>query len=410
MKYILVPFAFGAVLALIQFLAAVPWLSLIDRKMFRAAVRNPLAWLGVLGGIAAGGGLMLVFIRLVQDPENLLGWGKIYGLVLEAQLVVDFFVLFLPGLMLVWPRGAAVAYAAFREGLRQPQFWWIVAVLLLLMIASPFVPYFTFGEDSKMLKELGFDMITLAAVVEGVLLASISISDEIEGRTAITVMSKPVSRRQFLLGKFIGILMVCLVLTLMMGVLFQGVQWYKLWFEKETISNPAWAETGHTYWLAKLAFGEMPGERLHDSAAKVLYFTFGGGLWFDGVLENLPGLVFGFCQVTVLLAISVALATRLPMVVNLVTCLIVFILGHLTHVLASGALGKYKLVQFMANAFNTVLPGLSYFEMSSIIARDVPPDPSKFTLYVLSIVLYAALYSVVALLFGLILFEDRDLA
>ena len=40
----------------------------------------------------------------------------------------------------------------------------------------------------------------LASAAFGVLVAAVSISEEIEGRTAVTLMSKPVSRRQFLLG------------------------------------------------------------------------------------------------------------------------------------------------------------------------------------------------------------------
>src|SRR5258708_34804615 len=57
----------------------------------------------------------------------------------------------------------------------------------------------------------------LARVLFGVLAASMSISEEIEGRTAVTLMSKPVNRRQFLIGKFLGILMACLVMTLIVG-------------------------------------------------------------------------------------------------------------------------------------------------------------------------------------------------
>jgi hypothetical protein len=64
----------------------------------------------------------------------------------------------------------------------------------------------------------------------------------------------------------------------------------------------------------------------------------------------------------------------------------------------------------MARFFNNVLPGLEYFNLSTLIVRDVPPDPAKFAVYMGSVFLYAILYSVIALLFGLVLFEDRDLA
>ena len=79
------------------------------------------------------------------------------------------------------------------------------------MLVSVVIPYFTFGDDYKMMKQLGFDMIMLSTMLFGVLAASMSISEEIEGRTAVTLMSKPVTRRQFLLGKFLGILLAGLV-------------------------------------------------------------------------------------------------------------------------------------------------------------------------------------------------------
>ena len=124
---------------------------------------------------------------------------------LHLQLAADSFVFVFMLLLAIWPKGGAVALAAFREGIRQPMFWLLLGLALLLLIVFPFIPYFTFGEDLVMLKEMGYDTIMLAAPIFGVIAASNSISEEIEGRTAITLMSKPVSRRQFLLGKYVGI-------------------------------------------------------------------------------------------------------------------------------------------------------------------------------------------------------------
>src|SRR5438094_9137852 len=106
---------------------------------------------------------------------------------------------------------------------------------LRLMAVAPFIPYFTFDEDVKMVRELGYDMIMLAAVVFSVVAASMSISEEIEGRTAITVMSKPVSRRHFLLGKFVGILSAAMFMTGLLAWYFQGMMLFKMWFDSEPI-------------------------------------------------------------------------------------------------------------------------------------------------------------------------------
>src|SRR5262249_34732984 len=159
------------------------------------------------------------------------------------------------------------------------------------------------------------DTIMLAAVVFSVVMASMSISEEIEGRTAVTVMSKPVSRRHFLLGKFAGILLAAMLMTGLLAWFFEGMMWFKQWFDNEPLPDPAWLESGR--------------KALESPLGTSASFLLGAGIWLEQGLFILQGTLFGLCQVMVLLAIAVALATRLPMVVNLVTCLLVFFLGHL---------------------------------------------------------------------------------
>jgi ABC-type transport system involved in multi-copper enzyme maturation permease subunit len=387
----------GTVLCLVQVVAALPWLAALDPKSFKAYFRRPTNWLAGAAGIVIAGGVLGFFISMLQDPYRLVGWGRVFGAVLQVQLLLDFFVLFFPLVMMLWPQGASVAFAAFREGVRQPMFWLIFSIGVGLMVISPFLPYYTFGEDLKTVMQLGSDTIMLLTVLFSVLAASMSISEEIEGRSAITVMSKPVSRRQFLLGKFLGTLMAALLLQAMLGIIFTGVLWFKPWFDNEAPELPTWLPA------ARASLGPWMGDA-------PVSFVLGMGVWLQSALVLWPVLLAGFCHVTVLLAIAVALATRLPMIVNLVTCLVIFFLGHLAPVLVEKSAGRFQLINFMAKFFNNVLPGLDYFDMAPIIVRDVPPDLGGFAIYMGSVFLYAILYSVIALLFGLILFEDRDLA
>src|SRR5205823_10869254 len=88
------------------------------------------------------------------------------------------------------------------------------------------------------------------------------------------------------------------------------------------------------------------------------------------VKQVLPGLALGFFEVTVLAAVSVAISTRLPMLVNLVVCIAVFFLGHLTPVLvgATEAGRANPLVHFMAKMFQWALPSLEFFNAGPSIA------------------------------------------
>src|SRR5262249_40511638 len=148
-----------------------------------------------------------------------------------AQLLIDLFIGLFGLLLRAWPKGAAVALAAFREGVRQPLFWVLAILTPFLLFFSLYVPYFTFGEDYKMYQELGYDAIMLVTLLFGALVASTSISEEIEGRTAVTLMSKPVSRREFLLGKFVGLLLAGLALTAFLGWFFDWFLLVKRWYE-----------------------------------------------------------------------------------------------------------------------------------------------------------------------------------
>src|SRR5262249_13844044 len=106
-------------LCLIQHLAAIPWLSVVDPAL-KQALRRPVTWLiGLLIDVGAGA-LIAVFLGLNQDPSRLHFWGQFFGFILELQLLADLFVLIFAVLLQLWPHGAAVALAAFREGIRQP--------------------------------------------------------------------------------------------------------------------------------------------------------------------------------------------------------------------------------------------------------------------------------------------------
>jgi hypothetical protein len=145
----------------------------------------------------------------------------------------------------------------------------------------------------------------------------------------------------------------------------------------------------------------------------------GAGLWVADTVENMPGLILGSCQVMVLLAAAVALATRLPFVVNLVTCLMIYFLGHLSPVLAEIAHSRLQvdpsaagnqMLSFMATLFNNILPGMEFFSVGPALVTDSPPEMGKFYGYVGMVTLYGVLYTSILLLVGLVLFEDRDLA
>jgi ABC-type transport system involved in multi-copper enzyme maturation permease subunit len=390
------------ILAFVQLAATLPWMLAFDIRQ-RPLWKKWSTW-GI--GILACAGVGLVagwYLDTSADEIFLARVGRVYASILHLQLAADLFVGVFALLLIFWPKGGAVALSAFREGIRQPMFWLLGGIAFLLIGASPFVPYFTFGEDLKMVKELGYALTMLAAAAFAVIAASMSVSEEIEGRTAVTLMSKPVSRRQFLLGKFGGILMAALFMTAFLG-------WFLVWvvlFGSGYIRLPGQQDPPDPQWVVDLSKNLFPASSAADLVRGML-------LWTDDVVLMLPGLVIGFCQAMVFLAISLALATRLPVVVNWSICLAVYYLGHLTPILSevsrTGSNAANRLVFFIAQLFDTLLPGLDLFDVGTAVIREAPLPPLEYNLYAFNVSLYAVVYTAIALLFGLILFEDRDLA
>src|SRR5260221_1682233 len=120
-----------------------------------------------------------------------------------------------------------IATATAKEAIRQPAFFVLAFIASASLLASMVVPYFTFGEDIKMYKDTGLTTISFACLLLALLTASSTVAEEIDGKTAITLLSKPINRRQFIVGKFLGIALGVLALFIFLGSLFALAVPYK---------------------------------------------------------------------------------------------------------------------------------------------------------------------------------------
>lgn len=270
------------------------------------------------------------------------------------------------------PRVSAVALSTYKSEAAQPIFLILMGIGIFSLIIFEFIPYNTFGEDIKMLKMSGLTLIMLFTIIQAVWAASNSISEEVEGRTALTVLSKPLTRRDFILGKYLGILWTVAVMFVILGIVFMAVTAYKPIYDARETSKeePTW-------------------QQCHDEMIGIV-----------------PGMTLSFMETAVLGALSVAISTRLPMLANFVISFAIYVLGHLTPLLVQSKANQFEIVKFFGRLISTVFPVLEYYDIQAGIAggASVPLD------YLGWMLLYTGLYSGIAMLLALILFEDRDLA
>lgn len=270
-------------------------------------------------------------------------------------------------------RSGIIARSATKEAIRQPVFSLLLVLSLALLVLNTFMPFFSLGDDIKMFKECGLATILISGLLMAVWTSSASIAEEIEGKTAMTLLSKPINRRQFITGKYLGILNAVLLMLVPIVIVFLTLIVYK-------------------------AYSYDPRESTRDDV------TF--EMAMQEMLLILPGIVLIYLEIAVVSAISVAISTRLPMVVNIVTCLAIFVVGHLTPVLVKAGVVKNELVLFIARVIAIVLPTLNVYDIQAAIATgDIVPS-----LYLGYATLYSIAYGLMAILLAFILFEDRDLA
>src|SRR5712671_383822 len=115
--------------------------------------------------------------------------------------------IYLVYLLIHWllPGISTIALATSKEAVAQPLYLLALVIGACLLMLYIIIPYNTFGEDVKMYKDSALMTIMVLALLVAVWTASVSVADEIDGRTALTLLSKPISRREFVLGKFLGI-------------------------------------------------------------------------------------------------------------------------------------------------------------------------------------------------------------
>ena len=270
------------------------------------------------------------------------------------------------------PKVAAIALSTFKTEVPQPLFMLVVGIGMVFVVLSIFIPYNTFGEDIKLYKDSGLTLIRVMAIFTAIWAASKSVAEEIEGRTALTVLSKPVGRRQFILGKFTGISLAIFLLFVIVG----------LWFVVFTGYKPVYD-------------GRENSKKVED--------------WvqcFNEAMFVMPALLLYFLEVITFVGISVAISTRLSTLPNFLICFAVYVLGHLTPQFLNSNLSSFEPVVAFGNLLAVIFPVLDHYSVETAINTNTFV-PLEYTGW---IIIGTLVYGTIATLVALVFFEDRDLA
>lgn len=254
-------------------------------------------------------------------------------------------------------RIAHVAFNTFREAVRDRVLYNLIAFAVLLSGAAVLVGQISIDIERLVVVNLGLTAVSLFGVVIAIFIGIGLVSKEIEKRTLYTVLSRPLRRWEFVVGKFFGLAGTLAVNTLCMAVgVFLALLYAVHKFEKAD----AWV-------LVALYF-------------IVLQFLIvcALALMFSSFSSPLLATVFTFC---------------------------LFVIGNLSDDLRGFAGMAHGITKWLVTATAYLVPNFSTLNVISVVAHG-ESIPGRLIAYNTA---YALLYSVVAISAAVLIFERRNL-
>ncbi|MGE3166629.1 MAG: ABC transporter permease subunit [Planctomycetota bacterium] len=313
----------------------------------------------------------------------------------------------------------AIGANTFVEAIRQP----IFVVLLLLGVGTialtPAFSTFTLDDDNKLLIDLGTSTIFMSGLFLAAFTATGVVSREIERRTVLTVVSKPLSRPLFVVGKFLGVLGAVSVAHWIWCLVFLlAVRHRVVMRASDVIDEPVLA-FGCGALLASLGAsvalnyfrGRVFGSALTACLAVslpiacLLAFSFDKGWRVQSPTVDLDGqisiaLLLLLEAEATLCAVAVAASTRMGQSLTLAACSGAFLLG----LTSDYFFGRFAHESWLAQCAYTVIPNFQFQWLADALTQGRPVDAT----YVFQTTGYTTAYVAAILAIGIAAFQTRE--
>lgn len=253
-------------------------------------------------------------------------------------------------------RVGAIASNTVREAIRHRILYTLLFFAVLIIATGVLLAALSYVERERILQDVGLAAIRIFGAATAIFVGVNLIHREVERRTVYTVLAKPLSRMEFLLGKYLGLVATIWLQVAAMGLAFVAV----------SLATGASLGAGHAAAIALIGA---------EDALLVAVATF-------------------FSAFTTPLLASLFSAG-------------IYVLGRLSRELRNlGAQTDDPLVETGTAVLYQVLPDLRSFDLSIVAVHDLPIGLATA---VALPVLYAAFYSLFVLLAAWLVFERRDL-
>ena len=260
-----------------------------------------------------------------------------------------------------------VARGVFKDSIRDRVPYNLVFFAVLLMAASFLLAQLTAGQDVKIIKDLGLAAATLMGVLIAVFIGIGLVAKEVERKSIYSLLSKPVTRSQFVLGKYLGLVLTLVSNLAVMAIAYYAVLAYLDWLTPANVKL-SWEAPATDPALLK-AFALIGVELMLVTALALFFSTFSSTF------------------------LSAALT------------LAIYVIGHFSEDLRTlESFGASPSLAIVGRGLYFLFPNLAPLNVTSVVVHGQPVGIQHMLLASGSIGLYVA----VLLVASTLIFERRD--
>ncbi len=242
------------------------------------------------------------------------------------------------------------------------------------MLISFSFTFFAFGEESIMIRNMGFSTITISGLLAGCLSSSVLITGELEKQATLAILCKPITRTQYILGKYLGILSAA---TLMV------------------VSQSIVLETG----LVIKQYMDIPNYTTNTTSL------------IDFIC--LLGICFALLQIVVLTSISLVLSLFLNTIANITICILFFIFCNTYGSVLSLYESANGSVSSIASICYTIFPNLQNLNVlllnQNAINQTALWQEHQVVHYIVYNIIYYTIYSTAMICLSVLIFRRKEI-
>ena len=308
----------------------------------------------------------------------------------------------------------------FTETLRQPVYAVIIALAIFMYFTSPSIVMYSLDEDIKFLREIGLSTLFIAGLFIAIFSATGAVNEEIESKTITTVLSKPVSRPIFILGKFLGVAFAVILAHYILTIAMIMVNRHGVLEAATDLHDwPVIVAASVAILLTLLitAFLNYVYDWNFPATATILLTIFATLAMIFLLLINkewqfnpqnqsfkifdINASILLLLAIIILVSLAIMFSTRFNIVLTLTCCVAVFLLGLISDYVFS----RFADQHIWAKIGKIMVPNLQVFWVSDAIQEGAAVTSG----YIAIASTYAMLYSAGILLISIALFQRRQI-